>query len=175
MTIYKVGDVVIRDGGVWRGVSPGDVHKVSEVHGGNICLVGFDGITFDGDNFSLYHRAKSSTTAEVEVGDIVRMTSRTPRYGAGCIDVGDEGVVISLDGDGEYHVKFPKHARWHSGEDDCELVNKTVVPKVSLDEAVNLCKDARTEIKELEDKVKALKDSIKAYEQVIRDAGLTFI
>jgi hypothetical protein len=97
MTIYKVGDTVIRDSGEWRGVKPGDLHEVASVHGGNICLVGLEQFTFDGDNFSLYHRAKSSTTGEVEVGVEVRMTSRTPRYGAGCIDVGDEGVVISLD------------------------------------------------------------------------------
>jgi hypothetical protein len=173
MTIYKVGDTVIRDNGEWRGVKPGDLHEVASVHGGNICLVGLEQFTFDGDNFSLHHR--KAEPIEVAVGDTVRMISKTPKYGAGCINVGDEGIVTSLDGDGGYHVKFPRHSHWHSGKDDCELVNKIIVPEVSLDEAVSLCKDARTEIKDLEDKVKALKDSIKAYERVVRNAGLTFI
>lgn len=102
------------------------------------------------------------------------MISRNPRHGSGLINVGDEGTVISLDGDG-YRVNFPRHSTWHSGPDDCELVNKNPIPAASIDEAVEACKTARTEIEELKAKVKALKDSIKDYEVVLQRAGLKFI
>lgn len=174
---YKVGDTVVRTGGVWRGVSPGDVHTVSEVHGSNIVLVGKPGITFDGDNFEPYIEVAGTPnqSGKIEVGSLVRMISSNPKHGAGLIKVGDEGVVISLGDNGDYRVNFPRHSTWNSGPNDCELVNKIPTPAISIDEAVEACKTARSEIAELEAKVQSLKDSIKGYEQVLRQNGLAFI
>lgn len=181
MNHFKKGDVVVRTGGEWRGVKQGDVNVVDSTNGaGIIYLVGFDGYAFDPDNFKLADQQTTAvlgaSTPKIEVGSLVRMISRNPQHGAGPINVGDEGTVVSLDGYGDgYHVKFSRHSYWHSGPNDCELVNKTPVPAVSIDEAVEACKTARTEIEELEAKVKALKDSIKVYEVVLQRAGLKFI
>ncbi|ATN92845.1 hypothetical protein QGX11_gp082 [Pseudomonas phage PPSC2] len=181
MNHFNKGDVVVRTAGEWRGVKQGDINVVESTNGGGIIyLVGFDGYAFDPDNFELADQQTTAVlggfTPEIEVGSLVRMISRSPRHGAGLINIGDEGTVISLDEDGDgYRVKFPRHPTWHSGPDDCELVNKTPVPAVSIDEAVEACKTARTEIEELEAKVKALKDSIKVYEVVLQRAGLKFI
>lgn len=181
MNPFKKGDVVVRTGGQWRGVKQGDVNVVDSTNGGGVIyLVGFDGYAFDPDNFELADQQTAAVlgtpTPKIEVGSLVRMISRNPKHGAGLINIGDEGVVIAMDegGDG-YRVKFPRHTTWHSGPNDCELVNKTPVPAVSIDEAVEACKSARTEIEELEAKVKALKDSIKGYEVVLQRAGLKFV
>lgn len=177
---YQVGDIVVRTEGSWRDVNEGDVHTVKSVHGHNICLEGFDGITFDGDNFKKQHTSATTLgggSQRIEVGSLVRMISDYPKHGAGLINIGDEGVVISLGDDGDYRVKFPRHPTWRSGPDDCELVNVVPIPTptISIDEAVEACKSARSEIEELESKVQSLKDSIKGYEQVLRQNGLAFI
>lgn len=178
-TTYQVGDIVVRTEGSWRGVNEGDVHTVKSVHGGNIHLVGFDDITFDGDNFMKQETPQvavpGSGSQRIEVGSLVRMVSYEPKYGLGYVSKGDEGTVTSLDGEGGYHVRFPRQASWHSGPNDCELVNVIPTPTISIDEAVEACKTARSEIAELEAKVKELKDSIKGFEQVLHKAGLKFI
>ena len=68
---FKIGDMVKRTSGSWRGVNEGDIKKVSQVWGGNIQLEGYADITFDGDNFALYQRPGSAPLVEFERGQTI--------------------------------------------------------------------------------------------------------
>lgn len=180
MTTYRVGDIVVRTEGDFRGVKVGDVNCISEVHGGNICLVGYPGVTFGGDNFKRQEPqvVVGSAPQRFEVGSRVRMIAHSPRYGRGSVNVGDEGVITALKsvGDG-FRVSFKPHGPdcWNAGPDDLQLVYVVPTPAISIDEAVKACKTAHSDIADLESKIKELKDSIKGFEQVLSNAGLKFI
>lgn len=68
---FKIGDMVKRTSGSWRGVNEGDINKVTQVWSGNIQLEGYADITFDGDNFALYQRPGSAPLVEFERGQTI--------------------------------------------------------------------------------------------------------
>ncbi|AMR57384.1 hypothetical protein vB_PsyM_KIL3b_0138 [Pseudomonas phage vB_PsyM_KIL3b] len=69
---FKIGDMVKRTSGSWRGVNEGSINKVTSVWCGGIQLEGYADITFDGDNFALYRRPRCSTPrVEFERGQII--------------------------------------------------------------------------------------------------------
>jgi hypothetical protein len=67
---FKIGDMVVRTSGSWRGVNEGDTNKVTSVWGGNIQLEGYTDITFDGDNFRLHNR-QGAPLQEFERGQTI--------------------------------------------------------------------------------------------------------
>lgn len=167
---FKAGDTVRRTGGMWRGVSEGDIKTVDEVHGGNITLVGHPGITFDGDNFELVESADGGAR-KFEVGDRVRMISESPAHGAGEVSVGDIGVIARICSDSytDCKIDFPAQRGWNANFTDIEheihVPAAVVVPEVSLDEAVANWQDAAQQIKELQAQVVQ-------YERIMRRHGV---
>lgn len=67
---FKIGDMVVRTSGNWRGVNEGDIKKVSQVYGWKLQLEGYPDITFDGDNFALHHR-QGAPLQEFERGQTI--------------------------------------------------------------------------------------------------------
>lgn len=172
---FKIGDMVKRTSGSWRGVNVGDIKKVSCTGGRNIQLEGYPDITFDSDNFKLDHR--TSVQLEIvtgedrpfKIGDRVRMISEDPAYGAGEVKVGDIGVIVRTSGD-DFVVDFPNQDDWDAHVDGIEhvaeqKVTTTPEPEVSLDEAVSNWQNVNQQIKELEAQAAN-------YIRVMRRAGL---
>lgn len=168
---FKVGDLVKRTSGNWRGVYEGDIKKVTHVWGGNISLEGYPDITFDGDNFELHETAVPATgPREFKVGDRVRMISESPRYGRGEVRVGDIGVITSIPiNHVKYKIKFERQHNWSGGACDIEHEFPEVVqeniPQVSLDEAVANWQSVSQQIKELQAQVVQ-------YERIMRSCGV---
>lgn len=168
---FKVGDMVIRTSGSWRGVNEGDINKVTSVWGGNISLAGYDDITFDGDNFELHETAVPVTgPREFKVGDRVRMIAESPRYGRGEVRVGDIGVITSIPNNlVKYKIKFERQDNWSGAACDIEHefpeVAQENIPQVSLDEAVENWQSVSQQIKELQAQVVQ-------YERIMRSHGV---
>jgi hypothetical protein len=172
---FKIGDMVVRTAGGWRGVEEGDVKKVSSVDGMNIQLEGYPDITFDGENFEL-SAPMAIEPREFQVGDRVRMISEDPSYGMGELEVGDIGVITKIGGTGyvdkdDFEVDFPNQKEWLCTSNDIEHVDAIkliTLPNISLDVAVSKCQAIRKQIEELQEEAKT-------YEQVMRKAGVKFI
>src|SRR6185503_13494511 len=97
---FKIGDMVKRVSGNWRGVSAGDVLRVTSASGMFLSLEGYEGITFDGEKFELVQEASVvAVPREFEVGDRVRMISESPAHGQGEVSVGDVGVIVEVSED----------------------------------------------------------------------------
>lgn len=169
---FKIGDMVIRTSGSWRGVNEGDVKRVTWCDGRNIQLEGHTDITFDADNFELHKTEATVPTTgprEFKVGDRVRMIAESPRHGRGEVRVGDIGVITSVTGDAvKYRIKFERQNNWGGSDSDIEHEFPEVVQVdlgVSLDEAVGNWQSVNQQIKELE-------AQSQSYERIMRANGI---
>lgn len=180
MSNFNTGDLVKRTSGSWKGVNEGDINRVSHAFGNTLNLEGYSDFNFDSRNFEKVVSTNKLVAGEFKVGDRVRMISEDPAFGAGEVEVGDVGVVVSTVD--EIRVDFPDQKHWLADIDDIEhetlFVTSENTPEtvnISIDGAVEACKTALSEIETLEAKIKALRDSIKTHEQVLRKAGLKLI
>jgi hypothetical protein len=111
-----------------------------------------------------------------KIGDRVRLVNEDPHYGRGCVEVGDIGRVIAVGGpDSGYDqddlvIEFDQDDDWLGHIDDIEhvdpqpapliIMNKPVVPDISVDEAVEKCQTLRKQIADLQ-------VELKTFEQVM--------
>lgn len=167
---FKVGDMIKRIEGSWRGVGVGDVVRVKEASGMFLTLEGHEGITFDGEKFELVQQtARPAAPREFKVGDRVRMIAESPRYGRGEVRVGDIGVITSNPNNQKFKIKFERQDNWSGAACDIEHefpeVAQENIPEVSLDEAVANWQSVSQQIKELQ-------AQIVQYERIMRSHGV---
>lgn len=170
---FKIGDMVKRTSGSWRGVNEGDIKTVSSVHGGNIQLEGYPDITFDGYNFALYQRPGSAPLVEFERGQTIiykyhdgnTYTGKVQDLSVSMLGVirGTTGAYDAVNKTDVLSVEISlTTARYKVGEQPSPMVIMTqpVVPDISVDEAVEKCQTLRKQIADLQ-------IELKTYEQVM--------
>lgn len=173
---FKVGDMVKRIDGNWRGVREGDIKKVSYAGRDAIELEGFPDIRFDAAKFELVQEVGPTIfpsagvtltyNRQFKIGDRVRMiANREMKYGRGAVPAEEVGVIVGTDYDGDWECQFPSEpdCDWTVHNDDLEHVDpdpdapQGQQDEISLDEAVENYKNISQQLKDLSIQAETLK------------------